>query len=91
MVEDHLALCKVLGLIPSTANEKKRWGESVKRRNLRSHITTVTFSYLAVLFILPFRKRFMFYVYGCLVCMYGCAPHACNAFEDQKRASDPRN
>lgn len=47
-------------LMPGTGDGKRGWGESVKTRSLRIRITTVTFSYLAVLFILPFRKRFLF-------------------------------
>ena len=34
-------------------------------------------------------KMFLKCVYGCFVCIYVCAAHACNACGGQKRASGP--
>lgn len=36
-----------------------------------------------------FSERFLFYVYGCSVCLYVCILHVCNAHRGLKRVSDP--
>lgn len=92
MVEWYLALYKVLGLIPSTANKKRGWRGVVKRKHFIVRITALTLSYLAVSFILPFKKIMLYFMCMDDVCACMSVVHACVAvchMHAMQRTLDP--